>query len=838
MITLLLVRLATAIVQAQPLPDASAAPPSDAPDGGTAGVADGGTAGDPLWQQPKITHFESPTYPVEDQVKGLEGDVVLRLAVDTRGTVTEAQVLSSPDGALAAAATTAALKFQFSPAMNGAMPEASVVRYTLRFQLRGETAAVSPPAPASGGPAAPDADAGPLPGYRTQVTTQAVTSAASAQSVYDADLQERILRTPADLLHSVPDLFTAQHQGGGKADQYFLRGFDADHGTDINFSMDGVPINLPSNGHGQGYTDVHFVLPETIDRLDFSKGPYFADKGDFDTAGAVELHTRRAFDEDEIQVGGGQFDTYRVFGVGTTGNGPNAGWLAAEVAGFNGPYDSPENLQRYSVMAKQNLVLSPHTQLILEAVAYGSQWSASGLLPPRAIEQGDIDVWGSIDPNEGGQTQRDMLIATIRNTPSRSSPGDEGLELTAYFVRFQMRLFNDFTFFLTDQINGDLIEQNDNRFYGGLNARYHKTLHWGAASFTTTFGAGGRYDSMNVSLYHDDSERQHLPTCYGEPLFCDNVDIGQSNLFTYAEETARFTKWLRVVAGVRGDLFTWNVVDQRSAPLPDALPTTGLVETSIIDPKLALIFSPLSNLDIFLDGGRGFHSNDARSVIATNGVGAIPEAWGAEVGGRLNLFNHVALTSALWFLYLAEEVTFDPDIDADAPNPPTRRFGVDFDAKWDIYGHWLFADVDFMFAHVQYTTTLNTAGLSAEGVPSVLNGLDVPLAPTETCTAGLTAEFPFGLKTRLSLRQMDNHPANNDGTETVQGYALLDFTSSYRWRFLGFSLSVENMLNTAWREGQFDYVSRLPGEPTAGVEEVDYTPGAPINVQGSVTIFF
>ena len=180
--------------------------------------------------------------------------------------------------------------------MNGALPEASVVRYTLRFELAGETAEVARRAPAD--EAAARRPAAPFPTTAPRSRTQAATSAASAESVYDQDLQQRILRTPADLLHAVPGLFTAQHQGGGKADQYFLRGFDADHGTDIDFTMDGVPINLPSNGHGQGYTDVHFVLPETIDRLEFSKGPYFADKGDFDTAGAVELHTRRDFDRE------------------------------------------------------------------------------------------------------------------------------------------------------------------------------------------------------------------------------------------------------------------------------------------------------------------------------------------------------------------------------------------------------------------------------------------------------------------------------------------------------------------------------------------------------------
>jgi outer membrane receptor protein involved in Fe transport len=170
------------------------------------------------------------------------------------------------------------------------------------------------------------------------------------------------------------------------------------------------------------------------------------------------------------------------------------------------------------------------------------------------------------------------------------------------------------------------------------------------------------------------------------------------------------------------------------------------------------------------------------------------------------------------------------------PNPPSRRYGVDFTAKWNIYKKWIWADVDLTVDHAQYTTT--TIGLSAEGTPTTLNGLDIPLAPTETLTAGVSVLFPFGLNTRLALREKSNNAANNDGSQIDYGYALLDLTASYRWRFLQFALSVENLLNSRWREGEFDYVSRLPGEPAAGVEETDYTPGAPFNVQGSVTVFF
>jgi len=779
------------------------------------------------WVPPKLLHFEEAPYPPEDEAKGVEGDVVMRLSIDASGGVSAIEVLSSQDPLMQSSAEATARKFRFVPAMNGSSPETSVVRYTFRFRLEGQVAEVKPVAPSSLAVAALPATVAAPPNAASEtaleanVSAQRPTSAASADSVYDQDLQQRIIRTPADLLHSVPGLFTAQHQGGGKADQYFLRGFDADHGTDIAFNMDGVPINLPSNGHGQGYTDVHFVLPETIDRLEFSKGPYFADKGDFDTAGAVDLHTRRDFAEDEVQGMYGQFNTYRVFGVGTTGTGPNSGWIAGEVYGLAGPYDNSEGLQRYSTTARQNLQLSAHTTLSLEAVAYASQWSASGLIPPRAVADGEIDRFGSIDPNEGGQTQRQMFIATVKSTPSTN----EELSLTAYAVHFQMRLWNDFTFFLTDPINGDLVEQNDSRVYTGLNARYQKRLRWGEATFTTTLGLSGRFDSMNVSLYHDNSERQHLPSCYGMPLFCDNADIGQSNESAFLEESARLSSWLHVTAGVRGDLFTWNVVDQRAQPLPGAAPTTGTLSKSLASPKLAIVISPLSQWDLFLDAGGGFHSNDARGIIAASGAGALARAWGSEIGSRVTVADRLVLSAALWFLYLESETVFDPDIDTTASNPATRRYGFDLSARVDLFRHWLFADADLTLAHPRY-------------VAPVDGGTYVALAPTETLTAGISAVLPWGLHARLAMREIADHPASTDGKEIAQGYTLFDFTASYRWRFLELGVSVENLFNTPWQEGQFDYVSRLPGEPPGGVEQVDYTPGAPRNVQATLTVYF
>src|SRR5262249_36479195 len=303
---------------------------------------------------------------------------------------------------------------------------------------QGETAAPPAPSPALH-------EHGSAPGYETTVEAPAPTSAASAESIRDRDLRLRPYTTPEDILRVVPGLVIAQHQGGGKADQLFLRGFDADHGTDVALSIDGIPINLPSHAHGQGYADLHFLIPEVIDRVDVLKGPYFVEVGDFATAGAVNLKTRRSFAESSVQATYGSFQSWRVLGIGSTGATASPTWLAADVSGTQGPFLVGEDLRRYTLFLKASLQLSSSPRLTILGSAYGSQWRASGQIPARLLEPSEfnpepLDRFGSIDPTEGGQTQRQMLALTVEARPSDT---DE-LAFTAYAVRYRLTLFNDF----------------------------------------------------------------------------------------------------------------------------------------------------------------------------------------------------------------------------------------------------------------------------------------------------------------------------------------------------------------------------------------------------------
>ncbi|HEY3588261.1 MAG TPA: TonB-dependent receptor [Myxococcaceae bacterium] len=676
-------------------------------------------------------------------------------------------------------------------------------------------------------------------GYETTVEAPAPTSAASAESIRDRDLQLRPRATPQDILRVVPGLVIAQHQGGGKADQLFLRGFDADHGTDVALSIDGIPINLPSHAHGQGYADLNFLVPEAIDRVDVLKGPYFVEVGDFATAGAVNLRTRRAFAENMVQATYGSFQTWRALGVGTTGVTSSPTWMAAEVAGTQGPFQTGEDLRRYNLFLKSTLQLSSSTRLSILGSAYGSSWRASGQIPSRFTELPEpdpahLDRFGSIDPTEGGQTQRQMLAVTV---DARPSDFDE-LNFTAYLVHYRLALFNDFTFQQYDAANFDEIEQDDARVYTGLNATYRRRIDLGTIRTVTTLGAQARMDSISVGLWHV-KQRVRLPTCApignsDAPALnpCDSADVVQSNLAAFLQEDVRFAPWFRMLVGVRGDLFEWNVTDTRPEPGTGGQ-GTAVVQRGIVNPKLQAILTPTTGWDVFFDGGGGFHSNDARAVVKNGGSGALPRAWGGEIGTRLSLLDRrLDLATTLWFIHLQSELVFDADIGGTEPSGPTDRYGVDLEARYRILP-WMWADLDLTLAHAEYTQDAGNA---------------VALAPTFTGQAGLSVLHPAGWRGRLGARWVGSRPAtqNPNGLQ-AEGYFIVDLSVAYRWRYLELGVVVENLLNSAWREAQFANTSYVVGRDNPaydprngghGVQDIVFTPGNPISVRGTVAVYF
>ncbi len=481
-------------------------------------------------------------------------------------------------------------------------------RYTLVASLLGYTPVRRAVEVAAGETVRVDLQLGDAPLRLGEVLAEAERpySTASSRAVRAFDLQTRPARSTQDLLRLAPGLVTAQHAGGGKAEQIFLRGFDADHGTDVAVFVDGMPVNMVSHGHGQGYADLHFVIPETIEAVDVAKGPYFARYGNLATAGAVAFRTKDHLDANLVRAEIGAFNTTgltALYQLPTPGPHQNA-YFAGSFATADGPFDSPQAFRRFNLFSKAHTHLNEASSLALDVGGYGAAWDASGQIPVRAVAE--IGRFGAIDDLEGGTTGH--LHA---NAQYRLRNDDSALDLQAYAVRYDFKLFSNFTFFLEDSERGDMIEQTDKRTVLGLNSTY-RTAHTLpiAQSATATLGGGFRADNIAVALWQSPDRIRTTNLV--------DAGIDERNFFLWGQEELVFSEALRLQLGLRGDYFTFDVEDRLDtvAEPPGDLPhASGYAQQLIVSPKASLVVSPTRSLDLFANVGLGFHSNDARDVI-------------------------------------------------------------------------------------------------------------------------------------------------------------------------------------------------------------------------------
>ncbi len=324
-------------------------------------------------------------------------------------------------------------------------------------------------------------------------------SAASSKAIRNFDLKVKPVRSAQDVLTLVPGLFIAQHAGGGKAEQIFMRGFDADHGTDIGVYVDGLPVNMVTHGHGQGYADLHFIIPEIIDGLTVYKGPYFSQYGNFGTAGSVDLTTTDHPDHNLVKMEGGMFNTARattVLKIPTPGKHQSA-YIAGQYSAADGPFESPQNFNRGNIYGKFHTHITPRSELGIAVGAFTSAWDASGQVPDRAVSSGLIDRFGAIDDLEGGITGRYNASVDYHFMEGY----DHDFIIQAFMSKYDFKLYSNFTFFLEDPLNGDMIEQTDNRNIYGINTRYSFQKTAGSIRFHTRIGTSYRGDNVDLSLW-------------------------------------------------------------------------------------------------------------------------------------------------------------------------------------------------------------------------------------------------------------------------------------------------------------------------------------------------
>jgi len=656
------------------------------------------------------------------------------------------------------------------------------------------------------------------------VITSHSNNLTTSRMLSSIDLNMQPVKSAQDLMRLVPGLFIAQHQGGGKAEQIFLRGFDADHGTDVNISVDGLPVNLVSQAHGQGYADLHFLIPETVAGYDFGKGPYYSSKGDFCTAGYVAYNTINILDRNTVKIEAGQFSTIRSVAMinllsGKAKEKGTSAYIAGEALYTNGgPFDVPEHFNRFNLFGKFITRVGNNSSLNISLSSLTSRWRAAGEIPNRALAEGYIkDRFGSIDSSQGGYTTRAnaniKLITKLKN--------DFTWENQAFYSHCYFNLITNFTFYYADPINGDEFGQHEKRDIYGYKSTLTHQNYFGNAALTSTAGIGIRYDYTYPSwLSHTLSGEQILN-------FIQLGNVKETNANAFINETFETGKWLFNI-GARLDYFNFYYlstapVSDTAAVIYDGVNTTRV--KTIISPKINIQYTVNPKLQLYVKTGKGFHSNDARVVIANQGYQILPAAYGADLGINWKPAPRLFINTALWYLYLQQEFTYGSDFGDESVQPggKTVRKGIDFSVRYQI-NDWLFANANVDLARPREL-----------GAPK---GKDyLPLAPTFTSTAGLYYRFKNGLNGGISYRYLHNRAANEDYSLTALGYFVTDLTANYTKRKYEISLAVENLLNQTWNEAQFEYVSRLKYE-TAPVDEVSYTPGVPFFARLKLAVFF
>ena len=638
------------------------------------------------------------------------------------------------------------------------------------------------------------------------------SSVANLTNLSRLDVNLRPINSSQDVLRMVPGLFIAQHGGGGKAEQIFLRGFDIDHGTDISISVDGMPVNMVSHAHGQGYADLHFLIPELINTVDFGKGPYHADHGNFATAGYVDFQTKNVLEKSMVKAEYGMYNTLRTVGmVNLLGKklrtkGQNA-YLASELFLSDGPFQAKQNFLRYNIFGKYNGLVGENTLATFEFSHFKSRWDQSGQIPLRAIQSGMIDYFGSIDPTEGGITGRTNVTGKV------VSGLDNGgtLENQFYYSRYDFELYSNFTFFLLDSINGDQIRQKEKRNIFGYNGAYKFENKVGTSLLKSRVGIGFRHDDVQ------DNELSHTANRTTTLSRMSLGNVNETNAWVFVDEQLEYRRWMFNV-GARLDYFKNGYVDAL-----DTAYSTQSAQTPFVSPKVNIVFTPSEKAQLYLKSGIGFHSNDTRVVVAQGGKDILPPAYGVDLGANLKPVPRLFINAALWYLHLDQEFVYVGDAGIVEPSGKTRRIGGDLSIRYQLLD-WLFFDVDVNYTHAR--------SLESE------RGEDyIPLAPVMTSIGGISVKHKSGVNGSVRYRYLLDRPANEDNSILAEGYGLLDANIYYTHRKFEVGISVENVLNSKWREAQFETETRLPDE-TAPVSEIHFTPGTPFALRGKVSYFF
>ncbi len=619
------------------------------------------------------------------------------------------------------------------------------------------------------------------------------------------------VRSAQELLTLVPGLFVAQHAGGGKAEQLFLRGFDIDHGTDIALSLDGMPVNMVSHAHGQGYADFHFVMPEVVDKINFEKGPYDVTKGNLATAGSVDFQTKEQLKNSFASLEYGMFQHKKITaGIKLLENQRSNAYFTADYFQTDNYFNSPQDFKRINLYGKYSGIISPNFKLNISASTFQSSWNASGQIPERAVANHSISRFGAIDNTEGGNTSRtNVQLGVVQKINSSST-----LKSDFFVSAYDFSLFSNFTFFLEDSINGDQIHQYESRKVYGGKTEYKKTISLkNNAIFNFTGGGGFRYDDINSI---------GLAQTTGRTVLRNQIqlgDINEANIFAYISGKLEIKRFV-INAALRGDNISFYYNN-----LKDSVYQPKSISQAVLLPKVSLLFNANENVQLYLKSGIGYHSNDARVLLTSDNLDkkALPLAYGTDLGTSWKITRNLLFTGALWYLFSEQEFVYVGDAGVVEPSGRSQRIGFDAGLTFQPY-KWL-----FLYSNLNYSHARSFDEPKGQDF--------IPLAPVFTSDGKIQLNFKKGIFTTFAYRYLGDRAAIEDNSVTAKGYFVNDFTVGYQRRSFVITAIVNNVFNVQWNETQFLTESRLKDEPQP-VTEIHFTPGTPFSCRLQVKFLF
>jgi hypothetical protein len=632
-------------------------------------------------------------------------------------------------------------------------------------------------------------------------------TAASEQVISGAELNARPVSRVGEVLEVVPGLIVTQHSGEGKANQYFLRGFNLDHGTDLAITVDGMPVNMPTHGHGQGYADINFLIPELVQAVNVRKAPYYADKGDFASAGAVGIDYLNKLPANIAQLTFGSFGYQRAFAAGSANVGDGTLLAAFEANKYNGPWEIPDNVRKLNGVLRysQGTAMDGFT---LSAMAYSNGWNSTDQVAQRAVDQGFINRTGSLDPTDGGTSSRFSLSG---NWAQSSEFGQS--KANAYLIRSSLQLFNNFTYFLDDPVNGDQFSQIDRRTVYGFNASHSFDVRFAGIETQTRVGLQTRGDDIAVGLLKT-MQRTWLST-----VRQDSVEEG--NVGLWADTTARWTDWLRTTVGIREDYFAGHVFS-------DTPQNSGDAQAAMTSPKAGIVLGPWYRTEFYGNAGLGLHSNDIRGATITvdpndkvtplDRVPLLVRSKGAEIGIRTRAIEGLTSSLAVFVLDFDSELLFVGDAGTTEPSRPSRRVGVEWTNTYKVLP-WMTLDFDLAYARARFSD-FDPAGDR------------IPGAPAWIASGGVTFGGTSGWFGALRGRYFGPRPLVED--DSVRSTPSLIFNARAGYIFdngMRLQLDVLNLFNAQTNQIEYFYLSRLPGEPIDGVADRHVHPAEPLAVR-------